>query len=1369
MNGNKAISILLAAAVGILTVLQGCGGDEIEITDKPFGYEEPTPEPEPEPQPEPLTDPGLSWNASSCDLVYGSEYAFPTLDNSHSVTISYSSTNEDVATVASDGTVTVTAAGTTVITASSQETDKYEAGSASYTLNVARAEAGLGWSSEILSMVYGEETVFPVLDHPHGLDILWASSDSSVAVLDSVGTVTILAAGVTTISANSSETDCYESCSVSYDLTVRRAEAGLEWSGESLSMIFGEDADFPVLDNPHGLDILWASSDPGVAVLDSSGTVTILGAGITTISANSSETDCYESCSVSYDLTVQRAEAGLEWSGTEVTTILGQKCSFPTLSNPNKLNINWFSSDESVATIDADGNVTIHSAGVAVISASSSETPGYDAGSVAYTITVGKRESVVSWSAATCSVKIGGNNTFPTLSNPDKQKIEYSSSDGSIASISSDGLVTLHSPGTVTVTAKALESDTHVGRSAFYTLEVGAPDIKLKDPGLAWPVESFSVKLGEDAAYPVLTNPNKLKIGFSSSSKEVATVASNGTVVPVAPGTTTITASSRADDVYLAGSVSYILTVGKASSSIYWSDEEFDVILGSNRSFPTLDNPDGLDIVYSSSNTSVASISEDGAITLAGPGTTTITASSEETSLFEPGSVSYILNVSKKSPSLRWTGGSTTAQINGDNTFPTLHYPPGLSISYSSSNGSVATIDKDGNITLKGAGTTTITASSKETGEYESYSVSYKLKVNKMTPSLSWSESAVTAVLEDGTVQPGLDNPHGLKVTYSSSNTGVATVSTDGTVTLLKRGTTTISAMFAGDDSTNPVTASLTLTVISTTDDGAGIFTYPSTGDPSSDDDISNTTFTRMITITYSGSGEASVEGDFKGYVTVSGNHVTVDNTENDEYIVYRLTGKTSRGSFKLYSEKRQALLLDGVSISNPDGAAINIQSDKRTFVMIDGSNSLSDNSSATYSSGDEDMKAVLFSEGQLVLSGSGSLTVNARNTTDKSGISSDDYVRLMPGPSVKIVSGSSAGHGLRGKDYVRISGGKLQVSTSADMKKGINSDDYVLVEDGEVNITVSGGVGYDSDAKEYKGSAGIKADNYFAMTGGKVTIKNTGNGGKGISAGSYDYDSRNHTLSDSYITGGTLSITTSGYESNDETAKGIKIGYKYGSGRRYVTAGNLVISGGKITVKATSGEGIEAKGDLTFDGGETHVTSNGDDAINCLGEMNVNGGYIYAIASQNDAMDSNCDMKLNGGYVCAINTMQSYEMALDANTEGGYKLYINNGATLVAFGQLERGYSAVQPVYSMTATAGAWNALHDGTSFLAAFKAPSNISTFTVSAPSLSGAYKGVSVDGETFCNGVWATSGISGGTSTSLSQYSGGGGFPGGGGWRP
>ena len=534
--------------------------------------------------------------------------------------------------------------------------------------------------------------------------------------------------------------------------------------------------------------------------------------------------------------------------------------------------------------------------------------------------------------------------------------------------------------------------------------------------------------------------------------------------------------------------------------------------------------------------------------------------------------------------------------------------------------------------------------------------------------------------------------------------------------------------------------------IISTTDDPVA-----GSGDNAPDGSISETEFTGNVSVVFGGS-EAVVTGTDGQFSTViNGNDVAITYT-GSENVYYTLSGSSSEGSFKLYSDVRQAVKLSDLSLTNPSGAAINIQSGHLTYVELEGSSTLSDSASAAYSSGDEDCKAVLFSEGSLLFSGSGALTVNALNAKEKSGIVSDDHITFGDGPSIAVTTGSGAGHGVKVNEYVLVSGGSLNINAKAAYKSG------------------------------------IKADDYFGMTGGSVTITNSANGGKGLRAGDYDYDEKDHLLDDSYITGGVLRVTTTGSEVNGESAKGIKIGYKEsatkaggwpgGGGGNYVYAGNLRITGGSVYVSAARSEGLEAKGNLTIDGGQIYVYSGGDDAINCQGQMTINGGYVCGYSTGNDALDSNGDMKIYGGFVMAICSRGTPEVGLDANTEGGYKLYIYKGATVVAYGGLESGFSSEQTVYSMSCEAGGWNGLWNGSSFIAAFKCPTSVTSLAVCAPSLSTtSYKGVSVEGAgtsgdisgsgIFCEGCWAVDGIYGGTEVTLGTYSGGGGFgPGGGG---
>ena len=81
-------------------------------------------------------DPELAFDKTSIDVEKGVEFTEPTLTNPHNLTVTYSSDKETVATVASDGKLTIVGAGTARITASFAGNDEYNAGTASYLVKV---------------------------------------------------------------------------------------------------------------------------------------------------------------------------------------------------------------------------------------------------------------------------------------------------------------------------------------------------------------------------------------------------------------------------------------------------------------------------------------------------------------------------------------------------------------------------------------------------------------------------------------------------------------------------------------------------------------------------------------------------------------------------------------------------------------------------------------------------------------------------------------------------------------------------------------------------------------------------------------------------------------------------------------------------------------------------------------------------------------------------------------------------------------------------------------------------------------------------------------------------------------------------------
>ena len=454
------------------------------------------------------------------------------------------------------------------------------------------------------------------------------------------------------------------------------------------------------------------------------------------------------------------------------------------------------------------------------------------------------------------------------------------------------------------------------------------------------------------------------------------------------------------------------------------------------------------------------------------------------------------------------------------------------------------------------------------------------------------------------------------------------------------------------------------------------------------DDFVENSTFSSTIQIDYS-NGSATVTGSVSGVtITTNGTHVTVNSSVAG--VEYVLSGSASNGSFKAYSDKKFKLTLAGVSLTNGSGAAINIQSGKRVFVELKAGteNNLTD--ASAYSTVDgEDEKACFFSEGQLIFSGTGALTVTGNY---KHGICSDDYVRLRSGSNLTIASAvkdgihtndkiiigggtlcvtstsdgleceegfidirggllklsttGEKGMGLKASGDVTISGGLLKTEVKGAASKAIKTDGNVSLTGGQMILLTSGTALYEDN--DLSSAAGIKCDGNMIVNGVELSIKSTGAAGKGINC--------DGTLN---IANSVLKIITTGkqyvYNRLDSSAKGIK------------ADGNLTIDSGTIWVKTPGGEGSESKSVLTVNGGDVSVYSY-DDCMNASKSIVFNGGNIYCYSSGNDGVDSNGTLTITGGTIVSIGTTSPEEgFDCDQNTfkiTGGTILGIGGGTS---------------------------------------------------------------------------------------------------------
>ena len=289
--------------------------------------------------------------------------------------------------------------------------------------------------------------------------------------------------------------------------------------------------------------------------------------------------------------------------------------------------------------------------------------------------------------------------------------------------------------------------------------------------------------------------------------------------------------------------------------------------------------------------------------------------------------------------------------------------------------------------------------------------------------------------------------------------------------------------------------------------------------------DIAQITFPMSqahVSLVYSGDNVEGVNPFYFDGVSIllDGAGVTVNSTYVADEVEFELSGASSNGYFKFYGDKKFKVTLKGITLCNPNGPVINSQSGKKGSIKSQNgyTNTLSDGSE--YDTTTEDQKGCIFSEGQLIFNGKGTLNIISNY---KHAISSDDYVSFENG-SVNVLS--SVGDAVHAKDSILVQSGTisltcsgdgldcdgpitiregengtpvLSINSDGDGAKGIKTAMDFLMTNGDVDITLTGKKKV-ADGKTTN-VIGVKADGNITITGGTLTIVNTCPGGKYLSA----------------------------------------------------------------------------------------------------------------------------------------------------------------------------------------------------------------------------------------------------------------------------
>lgn len=441
--------------------------------------------------------------------------------------------------------------------------------------------------------------------------------------------------------------------------------------------------------------------------------------------------------------------------------------------------ITWTVSNTEVASISNEGVLTPKKPGETAVTATVQ-------GMAAMCSVTVKEIEVTKINLENVEVEVGGEVALKYTTEPAMvpvERIKFTSADINIAIVSEGNTVVGVADGETTITAKcgAVEAtcNVKVGKGIIPVKSVKVIPTSYSDDFVMGATKKLEIEVDPvDAQYD--------KVLWESSNKSVATVSEDGTVTCKGEGTSTITATVNGVKGTCKATYSKAI-IHVTSVSVSPASYADDAIVGSTKQLTATVKPDNATektVTWSSSNTSVATVSSTGVVTCKGVGTATIKASCDGKS----GSCSVtfrkipVTSVTI-SPS-SWKGqarvGVTkqlTATVKPDNATV-------KTVTWSSSNKSVATVTNTGNVVSTGVvGTTTITATCD--GKTSTSTITFeKVPVSSITisPSSYTVDTNVGATKQlTATVNP--DYATYKTVTWSSSNTSIVTVNNNGLIT----------------------------------------------------------------------------------------------------------------------------------------------------------------------------------------------------------------------------------------------------------------------------------------------------------------------------------------------------------------------------------------------------------------------------------------------------------------------------------------------------------------------------------------------------------------------------------------------------------
>ena len=700
------------------------------------------------------------------------EYLITGYDHTNSV---YSSSNETVFTVDSNGIITAHAGGSALLNIKFPETDRYLGDSINITVNIKKLPTILTAENQISVNAYETKDLGIIANHNRQL--IYESSNPNIVTVDDDGLIKGIIGGTAFITVRYDEDGQYLANSTRVDVTVNKLPSNINVETQAFEMYIDDEAIIQATtDNDGGLFFTTKSS---IISLSGNGKVTGLSEGTADVIIAVFETDTHLSNRTTLKVTVKKIPTAINVEELQLTIDVDDSILInASLNHTGAGPLTYTSSNPEVVSVDGDGRICALIGGEANITVSYSGDDKYVAAEDVIVNVVSNRLPTVIQVNETISVDVYGNNTIIVL-NGEGRHVHYLSTNPDIVTVNeSTGVITGVIGGTANVTVIFDENERYLPGEVNVTVTVNKlPSIFTNGP--------MSLSVDENAIInSVLNHGGAVRYEFDSTKLNVT---GDGLVIALAGGVHTIVVIFDGNERYLENTSTVTVTVNRLPAEYDGSPINLSVFDTSNIENIVI-GYDHTSSVYSSSNETVFTVDENGLITAHAGGSAQLNIQIPETDRYNADSINITVNV-EKLPSI-FTGDNQISVKVGETKDLAVKVNHNRQLIYESGNLDIVTVDDNGLIKGIIGGTAFITVRYDGDDQYLANSTKVSVTVNKLPSNINVETPPITIHIGDETrVNATTDNDGGL---FFTTNSSIISLSGDGKVTGLSQGTADI-------------------------------------------------------------------------------------------------------------------------------------------------------------------------------------------------------------------------------------------------------------------------------------------------------------------------------------------------------------------------------------------------------------------------------------------------------------------------------------------------------------------------------------------------------------------------------------------------